>query len=101
MAPNRFACFPEPDFSLGLRIFAVCALPSPPILLRLALHCRRFRIFYFQPKRRAPAAIDRAEPLRHDALATELAGEAKDNLAVALVMLVEYDAQIWIVEQFC
>src|SRR5262249_10905460 len=28
LAPNRFACFPQPDFSLGLRLFGVCALPS-------------------------------------------------------------------------
>jgi len=34
-------------------------------------------------------AIDRAGPLRH-----ELAGEAKDDLAVAFVMLVEYDARV-------
>src|SRR5215469_7875915 len=32
LAPNRFACFPAPDFSFGLRIFAVCALPSRVLL---------------------------------------------------------------------
>src|SRR5215467_8040154 len=77
LAPNRFACFPEPDFSLGLRIFAVCALPSPPILLRLALHRWRIRIFYFQPKRRAAPAIGRAEAFAYNALATETASLAK------------------------
>jgi len=30
-----------------LRIFAVCTLPSPPILLHLALHRWRIRIFDF------------------------------------------------------
>jgi hypothetical protein len=38
---------------------------AAPILLRLALHRWRIRIFDFQPKRRAARAIDRAEPLRH------------------------------------
>jgi hypothetical protein len=38
---------------------------AAPILLRLALHRWRVRIFDFQPKRRAARAIDRAEPLRH------------------------------------
>jgi hypothetical protein len=41
LAPDRFAYFPEPDFSLGLGIFAVCVLPSTPILFGLALHRRR------------------------------------------------------------
>src|SRR5262249_7935010 len=44
LAPNRFACFPQPDSSLGLRLFAVCALPSPPILLRIAIDGLWFRI---------------------------------------------------------
>jgi hypothetical protein len=39
----RLAYFPEPDSSLGLRIFAVCTRPSPPILLRLAFHGWRIR----------------------------------------------------------
>ena|SRR6516164_7701185 len=77
-----------------LRIFAVCALPSPPILLRLTLYRWRIRIFHFQPKGRTARAIDGAESLRNDALTAELAGEAEDDLAVALVLLVEYDAQI-------
>jgi hypothetical protein len=62
---------------------------AAPILLRLALHRWRIRIFDFQPKRRAARAIDRAEPLRHDALTTEFAGVLKDDLAVLLEMLVE------------
>src|SRR5215469_16304186 len=85
LAPNRFACFPEPDFSLGLRVFAVCVLPSPPILLRLTLHRWRFGIFYFQPKRRAAPAIDRAEPLRHDALTPEPTSLTKNNRAILVV----------------
>jgi len=44
LALNRFACFPETDFSLDLRIFAVCAPPSPPILLGFPLHRWRFRV---------------------------------------------------------
>src|SRR6516164_64904 len=50
--------------------------------------------FYFQPTRRAPAAIGRSEAFRHNALATEPASLAKYNRTVLLVMLVEYDAQI-------
>jgi hypothetical protein len=61
---------------------------TAPILLGLALHCRRIRIFDFQPKRRAARAIDRAEPLRHDPLAAEPASLAKYNRAVLLEMLV-------------
>jgi hypothetical protein len=49
LASKRFACFPQPDFSLGLRLFAVCALPSLPILLRLTLHRWRIRIFDLSP----------------------------------------------------
>jgi hypothetical protein len=48
---------------------------------------RRIRVFDFQPKRRAARAIDRAEPLRHDALATELASLAEYNRAVLGEML--------------
>jgi hypothetical protein len=44
--------------------------------------------------RRAAPAIGRAEPLRHNALATEPASLAKYSRAVFLEMLVEYDAQI-------
>jgi hypothetical protein len=51
LAPNRFACFPEPGFSLGLRIFAVCPLPSSPILLSLTLHRWRFRVLDLDPMR--------------------------------------------------
>jgi hypothetical protein len=62
LAPNQFARLPEPDFSLGLRIFAVCALPSLPILFGLALHRWRIRIFDFTnaangPSGRASQAI--------------------------------------------
>ena len=51
LVPNRFACFLEPDFSLGLRIFAVCVLPSPPILLGLTLDRWRIRVFDLDPMR--------------------------------------------------
>ena len=76
-------------------------ISSAPILFGFSLHRWRIRIFDFQPKRRAARAIDRAEPLRHDSLAAKLAGLAEYNRAVPLEMLVEHDAQIWIVEQFC
>jgi hypothetical protein len=69
-------------------------LGSAPIFLGFAFHCRRIWIFDFQPKRRAPPAIGRAEPLRHDTLATELASLAKNDLAILLVMLVEGDARV-------
>jgi hypothetical protein len=73
------------------RIRFVPTLP-PPILLGLALHGRRIRIFDFQPKRRATRAIDRAKPLRHDPLAAKPASLAKYDRAVLHEMLVEYDA---------
>jgi hypothetical protein len=45
---------------------------TPPILLGLALHGgRALRVFYLHPMCRAPGAVRRAKPLRHDAFATE------------------------------
>ncbi len=44
--------------------------------------------------RRPAPAINRAKPLRHDPLATELASLAKHNRAVFLEMLIKDDAQV-------
>jgi hypothetical protein len=44
-------CLLSGAFSLGLRIFAVCALPSSPILLSLTLHRWRFRVLDLDPMR--------------------------------------------------
>jgi hypothetical protein len=65
-----------------------------PILFGLALNCRRIRIFYFQPKRRAAPAVNRAELLGDNTFTAEPASFAKYNRAVLLVMLVEYDARV-------
>jgi len=43
---------------------------------------------------RAAGAIQRAEPLRHNAVAAELAGVLEYNVAVAFVVLVEHDAGV-------
>jgi hypothetical protein len=63
---------------------------TTPILFGLALYRWRIRIFDFQPKRRPAPAIDRAEPLRHDPLASEPASLMEYGLAVLLVMLVKF-----------
>jgi hypothetical protein len=42
--------------------------------------------------RRPSRPIRRAEPLGHDALATELTGFAENDLAVFFEMLIEHDA---------
>ena len=44
--------------------------------------------------RRAPRAIQRADPLAHYPLATELAGVLENDLAVALIVLIEHDAEL-------
>jgi hypothetical protein len=76
--------------SYGTRVGSRTCLYSPtPILFGLALHRRRVRIFDFQPKRRAAPAIGRAEPLRYDALAGELAGVFKYSLASARKMTLD------------
>src|SRR6516225_9343975 len=49
-------------------------LNSAPILFGLTFHRGRVRVLELEPIRRAAAAVARAEPLRHDALASELAG---------------------------
>jgi hypothetical protein len=59
-----------------------------PLLLGLAPYRQRRRILTVL---RSAGAIERAEPLRHDALAAELAGLLMDDLAVADVVLVERD----------
>jgi hypothetical protein len=73
-----------------LRSSSVTALS--PILLGFALHCRRLRIFHFEPVRRASRTIGRGLPLRHDTFEPHLAGVGEDSRAIALDMLVEPDA---------
>jgi hypothetical protein len=63
----------------------VTASPVAPVLFGLTSDRGRARIFDLHPMRRAPGTIKRAEPLRDNALAAELAGVLKDNFAVALV----------------
>src|SRR5947207_15010124 len=70
-------------------------------LTRCTPHCRCFRIFDFHPMRRSARAVRRAEPLRHDALAAELAGVLKENVAIAPEDLVEHNAEIRPAHQFC
>jgi hypothetical protein len=42
----------------------------------------------------------RAKPLRDDPLTAKLAGVLKDDFAVALVILIEHDTQMWATYQF-
>src|SRR5262245_44092253 len=71
-----------------------CAFQSCcPILFRLALHRRRFWVLHLEPIGRAAGPIGRVLPLRNDALQAELAGVAKDGLAVALDVLVPSHAE--------
>jgi hypothetical protein len=51
-----------------------CWYPSPPILLRLALHCRRLRVLHLKPIGRTAGAVGRPLTLGHDAFEPELAG---------------------------
>ncbi len=51
--------------------------------------------------RRASGTIKRAEPLGHDALATEFAGVGKENVAVAFKNLVHDNSRMWTAYQFC
>src|SRR5262249_29245571 len=65
----------------------------PPIFFCLALHRRRRRVLHLEPIRRAPRAIRRVLPLRHDAFESHLAGMGEDGRAVAFQMLVEAQAK--------
>ena len=64
-------------------------LRFPPILLRLALHRWRCRVFELQPVLGAAADVWRAAPLRHDALAADFTGVAKDGVAAMREVLDE------------
>src|SRR6516162_833300 len=59
-------------FAMGMPHFyaSARALFIPPIFFGLACDRWRFRIFDLDPKGRSPGAIGRANPFRHDALAT-------------------------------
>ena len=72
---------------------------STPLFLRLAPHRGRCRILDLESLPGAAGAVSRAEPLRHDALAAELAGLAIDDRAGADVMLVERDAGVRLTQQ--
>src|SRR5262245_41105025 len=63
-----------------------------PILFGFPLHRRCRQVLHLEPIRRAPRAIHRILPLRHDAFEAYLAGVGEDGRAVALDMLVEPDA---------
>jgi hypothetical protein len=55
---------------------------TTPFLFRLALHRRRRWVLELQPVLALAAAIDRAQPLRHDAFEAHLAGVPEDDIAV-------------------
>src|SRR5262249_24950068 len=74
----------------GRATLTAAPLTSP--LLRLPLHGRCIRVLLFEPIGRAPGAIHRVLPVRHDAFESHLAGVGEDGRAVALDMLVEPDA---------
>jgi hypothetical protein len=63
----------------------------PPILLGLPPHRRCRWVLHLEPVRRAPRAVRRVLPLRHDAFEPHLAGMGEDGRAVAFDMLVEPD----------
>src|SRR5580704_7264141 len=55
-------------------LIARLGLPSPPIFLRFAFHCRRIRILALDPVARAAGRIRGVATLRHDPLQAQLAG---------------------------
>ena len=57
---------------------------SISLLLRLTLHRRSLRVLELEPVRRAARSIGRAEPLRDDALAAELAGVLEHDHALRM-----------------
>jgi hypothetical protein len=69
--------------------FAERVLPGsllpPPILVGLALHCRRVGILHLEPIGRAVGAIGRALALGHDAFEPEFAGLPQEDLAVPMI----------------
>ncbi len=67
---------------------------TAPILFRFALHRRRRRVLDLEPVIDPSRAVQRAEPLRHDALAAETASVLVDDRTVALIMLVQGDAKL-------
>jgi hypothetical protein len=70
------------------------ATPAAPIFFRFALQGRRLRILDLEPVIHSAGTVRRAEALRHDALAAEIADVLVDDGAVANVMLVESDAVV-------
>src|SRR5215510_10756593 len=89
--------------AIRTRRMARSGTPRPsltaPLLLDLTLHCRCGRVLDLEPMVDAAGAIRRAEPLRHDALATESAGVFEDSRSIASEMLVEGYAVASIMEK--
>src|SRR5262249_42515603 len=69
--------------------FLKASLSAPIPLGRAPLRLRRWVL---DPLLRAARAVERAEPLRHDSLAAELAGPREYDVAIADVVRVERDA---------
>ena len=78
-------------YSCSALIFIASALYpnplTPIILLRLALHRWRCRVLELEPVPRAAANVRRAQTLRHDPLAAELAGVAVDEVTAVIEVL--------------
>src|SRR5262245_55156028 len=71
----RACCFASSRGCDPARMLPPC---RPPLLLSLPLHRRGGRILELEPVPRAAGDVGRAETLRYDALAAELAGVAED-----------------------
>jgi len=65
-------------------------MPSTaPFFLLFALHGRCICVLHFEPIGRAAANVRRAQTLRHDPLAAELAGVAVDDVTAVIEVLDE------------
>jgi hypothetical protein len=67
---------------------------AAPILFGLALHRRRGRVLDLDPVIRPAGSVGRAQPLGHNAFATQRAGGLVDGSAIALVMDIEGNAVV-------
>src|SRR5262249_53781679 len=77
---------------------SACAEWRPNLLL-LRARRRRCWVLDLQPVTHSARAIQRAEPLRHDALAAERAGMLVDDGAVIVIVPIERDAISLLVQQ--
>jgi hypothetical protein len=64
-----------------------------PVLLCFPLHGWRVRVLELEPILGPTAAIDRAQPLRHDAFKPHLAGVTEDRVTGMRQMLIELNAR--------